>query len=63
MVANGAAYARLVDNKDGRSRFDAVMQSGMKDDDEDDKKILTSDAGEPEVAEAGLKRDEAAKSS
>jgi hypothetical protein len=35
----------------------------MKEDDEDDKKVLTSDSGEPEVAEAGLKRDEAAKSS
>jgi sec-independent protein translocase protein TatA len=39
------------------------FKSGMKDDDEDDKKILTSDAAEPEVAETGLKRDEAAKSS
>jgi diguanylate cyclase (GGDEF)-like protein len=32
LIATGSAYARLVDNKDGRSRFDAVMQSGMKDD-------------------------------
>ena len=39
------------------------FKSGMKDDDEDDNKVLTSDAGEPEVAEARLKRDEAAKSS
>jgi sec-independent protein translocase protein TatA len=39
------------------------FKSGMKDDDEDDKKVLTSDAGEPEVAEARLKRDKAAKSS
>jgi diguanylate cyclase (GGDEF)-like protein len=31
-IASGGSYARLVDNKDGRSRFDAVMQSGMKDD-------------------------------
>ena len=39
------------------------FKSGMKDDDEDEKKVLTSDTAEPEVAEAGLKRDEAAKSS
>jgi sec-independent protein translocase protein TatA len=39
------------------------FKSGMKDDDEDDNKVLASDAGEPEVAEARLKRDEAAKSS
>jgi sec-independent protein translocase protein TatA len=38
------------------------FKSGMKDD-EDDKKVLTSDAGEPEAAEATLKRDKAAKSS
>jgi sec-independent protein translocase protein TatA len=38
------------------------FKSGMKDDDEDDK-VLTSEAGAPEVAEARLKRDEAAKSS
>jgi sec-independent protein translocase protein TatA len=39
------------------------FKAGMKDDDEDDTKVLTSDASEPEVAKAGLKRDEAAKSS
>jgi sec-independent protein translocase protein TatA len=39
------------------------FKSGMKDDDEGDNKVLASDAGEPEVAEARLKRDEAAKSS
>jgi sec-independent protein translocase protein TatA len=38
------------------------FKAGMRDDDED-KKVLTSDAGEPGVAKAGLKRDEAAKSS
>jgi sec-independent protein translocase protein TatA len=38
------------------------FKTGMRDDDED-KKVLTSDAGEPRVAEAGLKRDEAAKRS
>ena len=38
------------------------FKAGMRDEDED-KKVLTSDAGEPEVANAGLKRDEAAKSS
>jgi sec-independent protein translocase protein TatA len=37
------------------------FKAGMKDD-EDDTKVLTSDA-EPEVAKTGLKRDEAAKSS
>jgi sec-independent protein translocase protein TatA len=35
------------------------FKSGMKEDDEDDKKVLTSDAGEPEVVDARLKRDEA----
>jgi sec-independent protein translocase protein TatA len=39
------------------------FKSGMKDDDEEDKKVLTSEAGEPEAVDAGLKRDEAAKSS
>ncbi|MGH6901626.1 MAG: twin-arginine translocase TatA/TatE family subunit [Geminicoccaceae bacterium] len=39
------------------------FKSGMKDDDEADTKVLASDAGEPEVAEARLKRDEATKSS
>ena len=39
------------------------FKSGMKEDDEDENKVLTSDAAEPEVAEAGLKRDKAAKSS
>jgi sec-independent protein translocase protein TatA len=38
------------------------FKSGMKDDDEEDKKILTSDAGQPEGIDARLKRDEAAKS-
>jgi sec-independent protein translocase protein TatA len=38
------------------------FKAGMRDDDQD-KKVLTSDAAEPEIAEAGLKRDEAAKSS
>jgi sec-independent protein translocase protein TatA len=40
------------------------FKAGMKDDDEDDKRVLTSDAGEEpvRVAEPGLKRDEAAKS-
>jgi sec-independent protein translocase protein TatA len=37
------------------------FKAGMRDD--EDKKALTSDAGEPEVAKAGLNRDEAAKSS
>jgi sec-independent protein translocase protein TatA len=37
------------------------FKSGMKEDDEDDKKVLTSD-GEPQVAEPALKRDEAVKS-
>ncbi|MBX9776443.1 MAG: GGDEF and EAL domain-containing protein [Xanthobacteraceae bacterium] len=31
-IASGGSYARLIEHKDGRSRFDAVMQSGMKDD-------------------------------
>jgi sec-independent protein translocase protein TatA len=39
------------------------FKSGMKDDDEEDKKALSADAGEPEVVDARLKRDEAAKSS
>jgi sec-independent protein translocase protein TatA len=38
------------------------FKAGMRDDDED-KKVLTSDAVEPEVANARLKRDETAKSS
>jgi sec-independent protein translocase protein TatA len=41
------------------------FKAGMRDDDdEDDKRVLTSDAGEEKatVAEPGLKRDEAAKS-
>ena len=38
------------------------FKAGMRDDEEEDKKVLTSE-GEPKVAEAGLKRDEAAKSS
>jgi sec-independent protein translocase protein TatA len=37
------------------------FKAGMRDD--EDKKALTSDAGEPEVAKAGLNRNEAAKSS
>src|SRR6185436_15468180 len=32
LIASGTAYARLIDHKDGRSRADAVMSSGMKDD-------------------------------
>ncbi len=32
LIASGGAYARLVDAQDGRARFDAVMNSGMKDD-------------------------------
>jgi diguanylate cyclase (GGDEF)-like protein len=32
LIATGTAYARLVDPQDGRTRFDAVMNSGMKDD-------------------------------
>jgi diguanylate cyclase (GGDEF)-like protein len=32
LIATGSAYARLVDQQDGRTRFDAVMNSGMKDD-------------------------------
>ena len=39
------------------------FKAGMRDDEDEDKKVLTSDAGEPEVAKTGLKRDEAAKSS
>jgi sec-independent protein translocase protein TatA len=38
------------------------FKAGMKDDEDEDKRVLTSDAAEPEVAEARLKRDEAAKS-
>ena len=38
------------------------FKAGMRED-EDEDRVLTSDAGEPRVAEAGLKRDEAAKSS
>lgn len=38
------------------------FKAGMREDDDEDKKVLTSDAAEPEVAQAGLKRDEAAKS-
>ena len=38
------------------------FKSGLKDDDDEDKKVLTSDAGEPRVASTGLKRDEATKS-
>ncbi len=33
LIASGAAYARLVEQQDGRTRFDAVMNAGMKDDD------------------------------
>ncbi len=32
LIASGGRYARLIDHKDGRSRVDAVMNSGMKDD-------------------------------
>ena len=38
------------------------FKAGMRDDADEDKKVLTSDAAAPEVAEASLKRDEAAKS-
>jgi sec-independent protein translocase protein TatA len=38
------------------------FKAGMRDDADEDKKILTSDAAGPNVAEASLKRDEAAKS-
>ena len=39
------------------------FKAGMRDDEDEDQKVLTSDAGKPEVAEAGLKRDKVAKSS
>jgi Sec-independent protein translocase protein TatA len=39
------------------------FKSGMREDEDEDKKVLTADAGEPTVAQSGLKRDEAAKSS
>jgi sec-independent protein translocase protein TatA len=39
------------------------FKAGMKDDDEDDRKVLTSGSGEPEVVDVPLKRDKAAKSS
>ena len=32
LIASGCAYARLVDQQDGRTRFDAVLNSGTKDD-------------------------------
>jgi len=32
LIASGSAYARLVEQQDGRTRFDAVMNSGTKDD-------------------------------
>ncbi len=32
LIASGCAYARLVDQRDGRTRFDAVLNSGTKDD-------------------------------
>ena len=32
LIASGSAYARLVEQQDGRTRFDAVMNSGIKDD-------------------------------
>lgn len=32
LIASGGAYAQLVDPQDGRARFDAVMNSGIKDD-------------------------------
>ena len=38
------------------------FKSGMREEEDEDKKVLTAD-GEPHVADAGLKRDEAAKSS
>ena len=39
------------------------FKAGMRDDDEEDKKVLTSDAPEPQAVDARLKRDKAAKSS
>jgi sec-independent protein translocase protein TatA len=39
------------------------FKTGMRDAEEEDKKALTADAGEPTVAQSGLKRDETAKSS
>jgi sec-independent protein translocase protein TatA len=38
------------------------FKSGMREEEDEDKKVLTSD-GEPQVADSALKRDEAAKSS
>ena len=40
------------------------FKAGMRDDEDEDKnkKVLTSDAGEPRVAKTGLERDEEAKS-
>ena len=38
------------------------FKAGMRDDADADKKVLTSDAAGPHVAEASLKRDEAATS-
>ncbi len=32
LLANGRAYARLIEPQDGRTRFDAVMNSGAQDD-------------------------------
>jgi diguanylate cyclase (GGDEF)-like protein len=32
LIESGSAYARLVDPQDGRTRFDAVLNSGAKDD-------------------------------
>ena len=39
-----------------------TFKAGMRDDADDDKKVLTSDTAGPNVAEASLKRDEAATS-
>lgn len=39
------------------------FKAGMRDDEDEGQKVLTSDAGKPGVAEAGLKRDKVAKSS
>lgn len=34
LIANGRAYARLVEPQDGRTRFDAVLNSGVRDEGE-----------------------------
>jgi sec-independent protein translocase protein TatA len=39
------------------------FKTGMRDEEDEDQKVLTAATGEPTVAQSGLKRDEAAKSS